>query len=219
VSACLLGTHCNHEAGHSRGAAVVALAATHRLVPICPEVCGGLPTPRPAAERNGDRVVTAAGDDVTAEYQRGARVAVELAQAVGARRAVLKARSPSCGGEQIYDGTFTRTRSRTQPRPRPGQQFRDPLRDPSWSSHRVAARSAIPNARETSGDRSGERAATLFVVDPALSVTRRATLNPSHRKFRALRGRTRLNYLFDRKSDEDLVFAPQARESSRRVSR
>jgi uncharacterized protein YbbK (DUF523 family) len=109
VSACLLGTHCNHEAGHSRGAAVVALAATHRLVPICPEVCGGLPTPRPAAERNGDRVVTAAGDDVTAEYQRGARVAVELAQAVGARRAVLKARSPSCGGEQIYDGTFTRT--------------------------------------------------------------------------------------------------------------
>ena len=87
----------------------MALAATHRLVPICPEVCGGLPTPRPAAERDGDRVVTAAGDDVTAEYQRGARVAVELAQAVGARRAVLKARSPSCGGEQIYDGTFTRT--------------------------------------------------------------------------------------------------------------
>lgn len=109
VSACLLGTHCNHEAGHSRRSTVTALAATHRLVPICPEVCGGLATPRPAAECAGDRVVTAAGADVTAEYERGARAAVELAQAVGARRAVLKARSPSCGGEQIYDGTFTRT--------------------------------------------------------------------------------------------------------------
>ena len=109
VSACLLGTRCNHEAGHALRAAVVALAETYRLVPICPEVCGGLSTPRPAAERDGERVVTVDGDDVTAEYERGARAAVELAKAVGARRAVLKARSPSCGSEQVYDGTFTRT--------------------------------------------------------------------------------------------------------------
>ena len=109
MSACLLGTRCNHEAGHSRRPAIEALAATHRLVPICPEVCGGLPTPRPAAERDGTRVLTADGDDLTAEYTRGARAAVELANAVGARRAVLKARSPSCGSAQIYDGTFSRT--------------------------------------------------------------------------------------------------------------
>jgi uncharacterized protein YbbK (DUF523 family) len=109
VSACLLGTCCNHEGGHSRRAAVEALGEAHRLVPVCPEACGGLPTPRPAAERRGDRVVTAAGDDVTAAYERGARVAVELAHAVGARRAVLKARSPSCGSSRVYDGTFTRT--------------------------------------------------------------------------------------------------------------
>jgi uncharacterized protein YbbK (DUF523 family) len=109
VSACLLGTRCNHEAAHSLRAAVVALAATHRLVPICPEVCGGLSTPRPAAERDGERVVTVDGDDVTAEYERGAHAAVEMAKAVGARRAVLKARSPSCGSRQVYDGTFTRT--------------------------------------------------------------------------------------------------------------
>jgi len=109
VSACLLGTCCNHEGGHSRRAAVAALAATHRLVPVCPEVCGGLPTPRPAAERAGGRVVTAAGDDVTAAYERGARAAVELARAVGARRAVLKARSPSCGTHEVYDGSFSRT--------------------------------------------------------------------------------------------------------------
>lgn len=108
VSACLLGTRCNHEAGHSRRTAVEALGETHRLIPICPEVCGGLSTPRPAAERRGDRVVNVDGDDVTDAYDRGARAAVELAVAVGARRAVLKARSPSCGATQVYDGTFTR---------------------------------------------------------------------------------------------------------------
>jgi uncharacterized protein YbbK (DUF523 family) len=109
VSACLLGVQCNHEAGHSRRPAVEALAGTHRLVPVCPEACGGLPTPRPAAELVGDRVVNVAGADVTAAYECGARAAVELAQAVGATRAVLKARSPSCGSAQIYDGTFSRT--------------------------------------------------------------------------------------------------------------
>ncbi len=97
MSACLLGTSCNHEGGHSRRAAVETLGETHRLIPICPEVCGGLSTPRPAAERVGDRVVNVEGDDVTDEYERGADAAVELAHAVGARRAVMKARSPSCG--------------------------------------------------------------------------------------------------------------------------
>jgi len=57
VSSCLLGTPCNHQAGHSRRETVAALGATYRLVPVCPEVCGGLSTPRPAAERVGERVV------------------------------------------------------------------------------------------------------------------------------------------------------------------
>lgn len=109
VSACLLGVACNHEGRHSRRDAVEALAMSHRLVPVCPEVCGGLSTPRVAAELCGDRVVTADGDDVTDAYARGAATAVELARAVGARRAVLKARSPSCGSADVYDGTFTRT--------------------------------------------------------------------------------------------------------------
>jgi uncharacterized protein YbbK (DUF523 family) len=109
VSSCLLGTRCNHEGAHSHRLAVVALAATYRLVPVCPEVCGGLSTPRPAAERVADRVVNADGTDVTAEYARGAQAAVELARAVGAKRAVLKARSPSCGAAQVYDGSFSRT--------------------------------------------------------------------------------------------------------------
>ena len=83
------------------------LADSFRVVPVCPETMGGLPTPRPAAERqSGGRVRTADGTDVTAPYERGARATVELARATGAAEAVLKARSPSCGCHQIYDGTF-----------------------------------------------------------------------------------------------------------------
>ena len=111
VSACLAGVCCNHLGRASPSKALAELGRTHRLVPICPEVAGGLPVPRPAAEIQPDgRVVTDAGDDVTEAYARGAAAAVALAGAVGARRAVLKARSPSCGCHEVYDGTFTRTR-------------------------------------------------------------------------------------------------------------
>jgi uncharacterized protein YbbK (DUF523 family) len=102
---------CNHEGRANPSADVQALAATARLIPVCPETMGGLPTPRPPAERQSDgRVTTAAGDDVTVAYERGAAAAVSLARAVGAQRAILKARSPSCGCHEIYDGSFTRTR-------------------------------------------------------------------------------------------------------------
>lgn len=114
VSACLLGVPCNHEGRGSRSAAVLALGSGPdgaRLVPICPEVAGGLPTPRAAAEVQGDgSVVTADGEDVTWAYARGAEAAVALARAVGATEAVLKARSPSCGCREVYDGSFTRRR-------------------------------------------------------------------------------------------------------------
>jgi uncharacterized protein YbbK (DUF523 family) len=106
VSACLLGVPCNHRGSGRADPAVAALAATARLVPVCPEVAGGLPTPRAAAERqpNG-RVRTAAGEDVTEFYGRGAAHTVEIARVAGASRAVLKARSPSCGSSEIYDGS------------------------------------------------------------------------------------------------------------------
>jgi uncharacterized protein YbbK (DUF523 family) len=111
VSACLLGVCCNHEGGASPSAAVDGLRSRYRLVPVCPEVAGGLPTPRPAAERQPDGSVrTADGVDVTDAYHRGAAHAVRLAGAVGARLAVLKARSPSCGAHAVYDGTFARRR-------------------------------------------------------------------------------------------------------------
>jgi uncharacterized protein YbbK (DUF523 family) len=110
VSACLLGVRCNHKGEANTNDTVVALRATHRVVPVCPESGGGLPTPRAEAQRQPDGTVrTADGVDVTEWYERGAQHAARLAIAVGATRAVLKARSPSCGCHEIYDGTFTRT--------------------------------------------------------------------------------------------------------------
>ena len=111
VSACLLGTPCRYDGASKKNPALDRLTAQgHVLVPVCPEVLGGLPTPRPPAERQpGGRVVNREGIDVTAEYRAGAERALELARAHGCTLAVLKERSPSCGRGQIYDGTFSHT--------------------------------------------------------------------------------------------------------------
>lgn len=78
------------------------------VISICPEMAGGLPTPRPPAEIQKAKVVTIDGDDVTLQYIAGAKKALVLIQAHHIRVAILKARSPSCGSKQIYDGTFSR---------------------------------------------------------------------------------------------------------------
>lgn len=110
VSACLLGVECNHEGRAAKVSLRKALSERYRIVPVCPEVLGGLPAPRPAAEIQSDgSVVNVEGVDVTVAYRRGAEAAVRIALASGARRAVLKARSPSCGVSGVYDGRFSRS--------------------------------------------------------------------------------------------------------------
>lgn len=111
VSACLLGAPCRYDGTGKLEPALEQLRVQgHTLVPVCPEVLGGLPTPRPPAERQSDgRVVTRESVDVTAEYRSGAERALELARAHACTLAVLKERSPSCGHGQIYDGTFSHT--------------------------------------------------------------------------------------------------------------
>lgn len=108
VSACLLGVRCKYSGGDNACPALLQAfkAQGADLVPVCPEVYGGLPTPRTPAERVGDRVVNQMGEDVTAQYRKGAQIALELAQLTGCEAAVLKANSPSCGYGTIYDGTF-----------------------------------------------------------------------------------------------------------------
>lgn len=109
VSACLLGASCKYSGGDNYCPQVAALRERFQLIPVCPEQLGGLPTPRPPAELQGDRVVTKEGQDVTEQYRRGAQEALKLARLFGCTGAVLKARSPSCGCGQVYDGTFTST--------------------------------------------------------------------------------------------------------------
>ena len=109
VSACLLGCACRYDGGSKPCAAVRALAARHTLIPVCPEIYGGLPTPRTPCEIVGDRVLSKDGADRTDAYRRGASEALRLAGALGCRAALLKTRSPACGSGEVYDGSFSGT--------------------------------------------------------------------------------------------------------------
>ena len=111
VSHCLLGEPCRYDGASRLDRQVLELhKAGHTLIPVCPEVLGGLDTPRAPAELQPDgRVVNGDGEDVTAAYRAGAEAALRIAREQGCTLAVLKARSPSCGCGEIYDGTFTRT--------------------------------------------------------------------------------------------------------------
>ena len=94
VSACLLGVPCRYDGQSKRHPLAQELCRRHRVIPVCGEIFGGLPTPRPPAEICGQRVVTREGADVTAAYRRGAEAVLELARLTGAEAAILKERSP-----------------------------------------------------------------------------------------------------------------------------
>ncbi len=108
VSACLLGVSCRYDGQSRPNENVIALKDKYNMIPVCPEIMGGLPTPRLPSEIVNGRVVMENGKDVTMEYQRGAFEALRLAGLFGCRKAVLKEKSPSCGCGKIYDGTFSR---------------------------------------------------------------------------------------------------------------
>ncbi|MDR6678838.1 DUF523 domain-containing protein [Pseudomonas oryzihabitans] len=121
VSRCLLGHRVRYDGGaHGPFDLLGSWQAEGRIVPLCPEVAGGLPTPRPPAEIAGGQggavldgqlpVLTDSGADVTAAFVAGAEAALELVARHGIRLAVLKARSPSCGNSENYDGSFSGTR-------------------------------------------------------------------------------------------------------------
>ena len=120
VSACLLGQAVRYDGGaHGPFAELLHWQAQGRVVPLCPEVAGGLPTPRPAAEIVGGQgaqvldglvqVRSIEGADVSAAFVAGALIAERLVPQHGIRIAVLKARSPSCGNRHSYDGSFSGT--------------------------------------------------------------------------------------------------------------
>lgn len=107
VSACLVGLNCRYKGDSCLNEQVMKLKANNILIPVCPEQLGGLPTPRNPSERVGDKVLMNDGTDVTAEYTKGAEMALKIAKITDADFAVLKENSPSCGSGIIYDGSFT----------------------------------------------------------------------------------------------------------------
>ena len=109
ISACLLGIGCRYDGKHKANSEVLSLGEKYNLIPVCPEIYGGLPTPRVPSERIGDKVMMKDGRDVTENYRRGAEEALELCRIYNIKTAILKERSPSCGKGEIYDGTFSGT--------------------------------------------------------------------------------------------------------------
>ena len=107
VSACLLGVCCRYDGQSKACPAMLELLKDHELIPVCPEQLGGLPTPRPPAEIQGSKVINREGVDLTAQYQKGAAETLRLFALLKADLAILKARSPSCGCGQVYDGSFS----------------------------------------------------------------------------------------------------------------
>ncbi len=109
ISACLYGEKCRYDGRDNLISELDRIKRNCNLFPVCPEVMGGLTTPRNPSEIVGDKVVMNDGKDVTAEYVKGAKIALRTALENGCEIALLKAKSPSCGVGMIYDGTFSRT--------------------------------------------------------------------------------------------------------------
>lgn len=118
VSGCLYGWHCRYDAVDCpiENELFEKWKSEGRLVVVCPEDFGGLPTPRPDCQRVGDKVIACTGGDFTKEYIAGAKEALRLAKENDVVCCIMKQDSPSCGSKYIYDGTFTDTKIKGQGR-------------------------------------------------------------------------------------------------------
>ena len=109
VSACLLGDNCKYNGGNNFSEKVAKFVQGHEVIPVCPEVMGGLPTPRESSEIVDGVVRHKDGTSVDEEFRRGAEIALEKVLENGVELVILQSRSPSCGVKQVYDGTFSGT--------------------------------------------------------------------------------------------------------------
>ena len=110
ISACLCGENCKYDGTNNLNKTIKKLYDQGRAVLICPEVMGGLSTPRNPSEIQPDgRVVMCDGTDVTENFKKGADTALEIANKIKPELIILKAKSPSCGVGMIYDGSFSKT--------------------------------------------------------------------------------------------------------------
>lgn len=117
VSACLAGVNCKYNGKNNFNKFIADMISKGEAIPVCPEQLGGCPTPRPCCEIVGGtgadvidgkaKVITCEGEDMTYKFLKGAEEVLNIAKLVGADKAILKAKSPSCGYDSIYDGTFS----------------------------------------------------------------------------------------------------------------
>ena len=110
VSACLMGENCKYSGGNNYSERLSEYVKGHTVITVCPEMLGGLPVPRPAAEIVNGTVMNKAGENVDREFRIGAERALEIARREKAELIILQSRSPSCGVKQIYDGSFSGTK-------------------------------------------------------------------------------------------------------------
>ncbi|MCR3759849.1 DUF523 domain-containing protein [Clostridium felsineum] len=119
VSACLLGVNCKYSGENNFSDKVKEICKGKKVIPVCPEQLGGMSTPRnPAEIVNGTgkevleknaKVIDNKGRDVTAYFIKGAEETFKIAKLFNCKKAILKAKSPSCGVGEIYNGTFSKT--------------------------------------------------------------------------------------------------------------
>ena len=109
VSACLLGHNCKYSGGSNRSQKVLDYIEGHEVIPVCPEVTGGMPIPRVPVELKDGKAINRDGEDVTEFFLRGVEKTMEKLDGENIDLAILQPRSPSCGCKQIYDGSFTKT--------------------------------------------------------------------------------------------------------------
>lgn len=107
VSACLVGKNTKYNGGNNLNEKILKFLEDKEYILVCPEVSGGLPIPRYPSEIVGDRVVNSIGQDVTHEFNLGTQKEIKRVKEFGATKAILKSKSPSCGVNIIYDGTFS----------------------------------------------------------------------------------------------------------------
>lgn len=107
VSSCLVGTNCKYDGGNNKNEKLINYLKNKEVFLVCPEQLGGLSTPRVPAERIKEKVVTKDNKDVTENYKKGAEEVLKLAKKFQVKKAILKSRSPSCGKDKIYDGSFS----------------------------------------------------------------------------------------------------------------
>lgn len=114
VSSCLLGLNVKYSGGNNYTELIAGLVRLGYFIPIpiCPESFGGLASPRVPAEivssgKSQLQILNRIGEDVTAQFSKGAEQTLQLMQLIGIKTAILKSGSPSCGISEVYDGSFS----------------------------------------------------------------------------------------------------------------